>query len=43
VIAELLRDPTKKFTYVEMAFFKRWWDSINEKVQEDVRTLIAND
>jgi lysosomal alpha-mannosidase len=24
-IQELLKDPTKKFTYVEMKFFSMWW------------------
>ena len=25
VIDELLRDPNKRFTYVEMKFFSMWW------------------
>jgi alpha-mannosidase len=25
VIAELLNDPNKRFTYVEMKFFSMWW------------------
>jgi hypothetical protein len=25
VIPELMKDPTKRFIYVEMAFFWRWW------------------
>lgn len=24
-MAELLKDPTKRFTYVEMKFFSMWW------------------
>ena len=27
VVDELLKDPAKKFTYVEMKFFSMWWKS----------------
>jgi len=25
VIEELVKDPSKRFTYVEMKFFSMWW------------------
>lgn len=40
VIPQLLEDPKKRFIYVEMAFFWRWWREQKESVQKDVVHLI---
>ena len=40
VIEELLKDPTKRFIYVEIAFFARWWREQNEVTQTTVKTLV---
>ncbi|PIO35130.1 hypothetical protein AB205_0152700, partial [Aquarana catesbeiana] len=40
VIPQLLEDPKKRFIYVEMAFFWRWWREQKESVQKDVVQLI---
>lgn len=29
-----------RFIYVEMAFFKRWWDEQNDEMKELVRGLV---
>ena len=34
VIMELLMDENKRFTYVEMAFFMRWWREQSENMKE---------
>lgn len=40
VIPELLSDPTKRFIYVEMAFFARWWREQDNIMKENVRKLV---
>jgi hypothetical protein len=40
-IEELLKDPKKKFTYVEMKFFSMWWDYQTEDTKASVRQLVA--
>ena len=35
-----MNDPTKKFTYVEIAFFSIWWDEQTDEVKDDVRMLV---
>lgn len=40
VIPELLSDPTKRFIYVEMAFFARWWREQDNTMKENVRKLV---
>ncbi|KAH0948863.1 hypothetical protein HN011_001273 [Eciton burchellii] len=40
VIQALLADPSRRFIYVETAFFWKWWLRQNEKVQADVKMLI---
>ena len=40
VLDALERDPTKRFTYVEMAFFTRWFASLPPARQAVVRTLV---
>ena len=41
-ISQLLRDPKKRFTQVEMKFFKMWWDEQTEKTRNVVRGLVSN-
>lgn len=40
VVEELSKDPQKRFVYVEMAFFWRWWNEQNDATQQLVRTLV---
>lgn len=40
VIPELLSDPTKRFIYVEMAFFARWWREQDNIMKENVKKLV---
>mmetsp|Transcript_29931 Transcript_29931/g.29119 ORF Transcript_29931/g.29119 Transcript_29931/m.29119 type:complete len:89 (+) Transcript_29931:210-476(+) len=40
VINELLLDPARKFSYVEMKFFTMWWDYQTEEMKDNVRTLV---
>eukprot|EP00118_Oscarella_pearsei_P004513 m.19488 g.19488 ORF g.19488 m.19488 type:complete len:1215 (+) comp27848_c0_seq1:22-3666(+) len=38
----LLNNPQRKFTYVEMAFFARWWEELPNSRRADVLKLIEN-
>ncbi|KAM5239300.1 lysosomal alpha-mannosidase [Ctenodactylus gundi] len=40
VISALLAEPTRRFIYVEMAFFCRWWHQQTNATQEAVRNLV---
>lgn len=40
VISALLAEPTRRFIYVEMAFFSRWWREQTNTTQEIVRNLV---
>ncbi|XP_027990414.2 lysosomal alpha-mannosidase isoform X2 [Eptesicus fuscus] len=40
VIASLLAEPTRRFVYVEMAFFSRWWHQQTNATQDVVRDLV---
>ena len=40
VIVELEKDPSKRFVYVEMAFFWRWWNEQNDNTKQLVRTFV---
>lgn len=40
VIASLLENPTRRFIYVEMAFFSRWWKEQTNATQDVVRRLV---
>ena len=40
MILELIDDPTKRFTYVEMKFFSMWWREQTDTLKEQVRTLV---
>lgn len=41
VITELQKNPNRTFIYVEMAFFKRWWDQQDDDVRKIVKSLVA--
>ena len=41
VVQALLKDPSRKFTYVEMAFFHRWWVEQDNATKADVKTLVS--
>ena len=41
VITELLLDSTRRFIYVEMAFFMRWWREQDEIMRTNVRKLVS--
>lgn len=38
-IQQLLDNPERKFTYVEVAYFERWWSEISEQKKNLVRQL----
>lgn len=38
-ISQLLMDKNRKFIYVEMAFFTKWWNKQSESVKEKVTRL----
>jgi len=38
----LTKEPTRKFVYVEMAFFKKWWDLQTDEKKDSVRLLVKN-
>ncbi|XP_012584626.1 PREDICTED: lysosomal alpha-mannosidase isoform X1 [Condylura cristata] len=40
VISALLAEPTRRFIYVEIAFFSRWWHQQTNATQEVVRDLV---
>ena len=40
VVNELLKDPKKMFTYVEMKYFNMWYTRQTHEMQADVRNLI---
>ena len=40
VIDELIKDPTKKFIYVEVAFFYRWWSEQTDSLRHQVKKLV---
>ncbi|XP_053232372.1 lysosomal alpha-mannosidase [Podarcis raffonei] len=41
VIPQLLADPSKRFIYVEVVFFARWWGLQTEAMRQAVRQLVA--
>jgi len=41
-IAMLIKNPERKFVYVEMAFFKLWWDKQTAEMKDAVRKLVDN-
>ena len=42
VVEELKKDPMKRFIYVEMAFFWRWWNEQDQDTKETVTKLVQN-
>ncbi|CAI2376469.1 unnamed protein product [Moneuplotes crassus] len=38
--SELMKDPAKKFTYVEMAYFQKWWNEQTDEVKANVQVLV---
>ncbi|KAL5505251.1 hypothetical protein EMCRGX_G006653 [Ephydatia muelleri] len=42
VMDELSRDPNKTFSYVEMAFFTKWWSEQDDATKMRVKTLVNN-
>eukprot|EP01115_Flamella_aegyptia_P010829 TRINITY_DN4877_c0_g1_i2.p1 TRINITY_DN4877_c0_g1~~TRINITY_DN4877_c0_g1_i2.p1 ORF type:complete len:132 (-),score=11.42 TRINITY_DN4877_c0_g1_i2:85-480(-) len=42
VVAALQENPERKFIYVEIAFFSRWWYEQNDYKKEIVRNLVKN-
>jgi hypothetical protein len=41
VVKELQANRDRKFIYVEIAFFERWWAEQNEYTKQIVRDLVA--
>ena len=42
VIPQLVMDPSKRFIYVEIAFFWRWWREQNDNMRRVVKGLVQN-
>ena len=40
VVPELLNDPNKRFVYVEIAYFWRWWNEQSDSTKQAVRMLV---
>ncbi|XP_064609244.1 lysosomal alpha-mannosidase-like [Liolophura sinensis] len=40
VIPQIQMDPTRRFIYVEIAFFKRWWDEQDDTIRHIVKGLV---
>ncbi len=40
VVDELLKDPARRFVYVEIAYFYRWWNEQNNITKQSVRNLV---
>ncbi|VDP14162.1 unnamed protein product [Echinostoma caproni] len=40
VVQALAANPERRFTYVEMAYFMRWWNSQTQEVKDLVRELV---
>ena len=41
-VRALLEDSSRRFIYVEVAFFERWWVEQSESMQQCVRKLVEN-
>jgi hypothetical protein len=42
VMQALLENPERRFSEVEIKFFKMWWDNQSDQMKLDVKGLIAN-
>lgn len=42
VVPALKADPNKKFIYVEVGFFKMWWDQQSDETKATVKELVKN-
>ena len=42
VVAQLSQDPSRQFTYVEQAFFQRWYRELDAMQRANVKKLVAN-
>ncbi|OQR72658.1 lysosomal alpha-mannosidase-like [Tropilaelaps mercedesae] len=42
VVEELQKNPDRRFIYVEMAFFSRWWEEQSSTIQYIVRDLVQS-
>jgi len=40
VVSSLVQNKERKFIYVEIAFFKRWWDQQNDEMKNTVKSLV---
>jgi lysosomal alpha-mannosidase len=40
VVDELKKNPSRRFIYVETAFFSRWWENQDAEIKSDVRKLV---
>ncbi|XP_014672953.1 PREDICTED: lysosomal alpha-mannosidase-like [Priapulus caudatus] len=40
VVSELLKDPQKRFIYVETAFFARWWQQVHDSQRHSIKQLV---
>ncbi|WCJ28982.1 Alpha-mannosidase [Euphorbia peplus] len=40
VVEALRRDPNRKFSFAEMAFFQRWWLEQSDEIQDQVRKQV---
>jgi alpha-mannosidase len=40
VVTELLKNPDRRFMYVEIGFFARWWDEVDDERRNATRTLV---
>jgi alpha-mannosidase len=42
VTRALLEDERRRFMYVEVAFFERWWTEQTQEMKESVKRLVKN-
>jgi len=40
VVDQLLKNPDRRFIYVETAFFHRWWKQQSSSMQQTVKQLV---
>ncbi|CAF4525369.1 unnamed protein product, partial [Didymodactylos carnosus] len=40
VIESLVQNPERRFIYVEIAFFWRWWNQQSQEIQDTVKQLV---